>query len=183
MFFKETNTYLSKLEILESKLTMFEQMSKDMMQVLNDAVYKISEANQNVAKCLVSHDEKLRRTTDDQQRTFEKLEKLEKSNLLEHKELMLKIEKVEEKLEKNIEGNNKLINEKLAENDKFKSRLIGIGLVITVAVGLVAGITPIAIKAIDYYIEVRQEQFFNEYDAEDLNEDVLKRRREVLKSD
>ena len=170
MFFKETNTHLAKLDGLEKKLTLFENMSRDMMRTLNDAVSKISEANQNVAKCLVSHDERLRENVEEHRKTYDKLHMLEETNRTAYRELYSKIEKVENKIEKNIESSNKIINEKLLENDKFKSRLIGIGLVITLSIGFFAGITPFVSRGIDFYIDVREGQLTQDDIQKDVNE-------------
>lgn len=48
-----------RLAVLEEKLTVYEELSKEMLSKLENAVDKISEANQNVAKILVRHEERL----------------------------------------------------------------------------------------------------------------------------
>jgi chromosome segregation ATPase len=48
-----------RLAVLEEKLDVYEELSKEMLSKLEAAVDKISEANQNVAKILVRHEERL----------------------------------------------------------------------------------------------------------------------------
>lgn len=48
-----------KLAVLEEKLSAYEELSREMLAKLEIAVDKISEANQNVAKILVRHEERL----------------------------------------------------------------------------------------------------------------------------
>ena len=51
-----------RMAILEEKLSVYEELSKEMLAKLESAVDKISEANQNVAKILVRHEERLDQT-------------------------------------------------------------------------------------------------------------------------
>lgn len=152
MFFKRTNEHLAKLEILESKLSMFESMSKEMMKTLNDAVSKISEANQNIAKCLVAHDERLKTNSLNHERTLDHLEKLEDQNRIEHRKLIEKIEASEHTLKNTIDTNNDNVVNKLAENEKFKARLIGIGLMITFIATISVALIPIISNGFDLYV-------------------------------
>ena len=48
-----------RLAVLEEKLDVYEELSREMLSKLEAAVDKISEANQNVAKILVRHEERL----------------------------------------------------------------------------------------------------------------------------
>ena len=48
-----------RLAVLEEKLNVYEDLSREMLSKLETAVDKISEANQNVAKILVRHEERL----------------------------------------------------------------------------------------------------------------------------
>ncbi len=51
-----------RLAVLEEKLDVYEELSREMLSKLEAAVDKISEANQNVAKILVRHEERLDQT-------------------------------------------------------------------------------------------------------------------------
>ena len=48
-----------KVEILESKLDMYEDLSREMLAKLESAVEKISEGNNRIAQILTKHDERI----------------------------------------------------------------------------------------------------------------------------
>lgn len=151
MFFNKINT---NLKVLEGQLNYFEEMSKEMMKTLTIAVEKITEANQNVAKCLVSHEEKLIQVADNYKITLEKIEALREEKLKDQIVIISKIESIEKKIDQNTVE----INAKLSENDLFRGRLIGIGLVLTFIVGIGAVIVPLVGSGLNLYIDSRQEQ-------------------------
>jgi len=49
----------SKIAVLESKLAMYEDLSREMLQKLETAVDKISEGNNHIANILTKHDERI----------------------------------------------------------------------------------------------------------------------------
>ena len=49
----------SKVAVLESKLDMYEELSKEMLSKLENAVDKISEGNNRIATILAKHDERI----------------------------------------------------------------------------------------------------------------------------
>ena len=49
----------SKLAVLESKLNMYEELSREMLDKLETAVDKISEGNSRIATILAKHDERI----------------------------------------------------------------------------------------------------------------------------
>ena len=49
----------AKVEILESKLDMYEDLSREMLAKLESAVEKISEGNNRIAQILTKHDERI----------------------------------------------------------------------------------------------------------------------------
>ena len=51
-----------KVAILESKLDMYEELSKEMLAKLESAVEKISEGNNRIAQILTKHDERIEQT-------------------------------------------------------------------------------------------------------------------------
>lgn len=57
----------SKVAVLESKLDMYEELSKEMLSKLETAVEKISEGNNRIAQILTKHDERIEQSmkTDD----------------------------------------------------------------------------------------------------------------------
>jgi|TARA_B100000035_G_scaffold86899_1_gene72984 hypothetical protein len=49
----------TKVEVLESKLDMYEDLSREMLTKLETAVEKISEGNNRIAQILTKHDERI----------------------------------------------------------------------------------------------------------------------------
>jgi hypothetical protein len=49
----------SKVAVLESKLNMYEDLSREMLAKLESAVEKISEGNNRIAQILTKHDERI----------------------------------------------------------------------------------------------------------------------------
>ncbi len=49
----------SKVAVLESKLDMYEELSREMLSKLESAVDKISEGNNRIAQILTKHDERI----------------------------------------------------------------------------------------------------------------------------
>jgi len=67
--YEESNVFSqgSKIAVLESKLDMYEELSKEMLSKLESAVDKISEGNNRIAQILTKHDERIEQSmkTDD----------------------------------------------------------------------------------------------------------------------
>lgn len=68
------------MAVLEEKLNVYEELSKEMLSKLESAVDKISEANQNVAKILVRHEERLDKTMESDVAIVKLLEDMKKQN-------------------------------------------------------------------------------------------------------
>ena len=52
----------SKIAVLESKLDIYEDLSREMLSKLESAVDKISEGNARIAAILAKHDERIEQT-------------------------------------------------------------------------------------------------------------------------
>jgi hypothetical protein len=55
----------SKVAVLESKLNIYEDLSREMLSKLESAVEKISEGNNRIAQILTKHDERIEQSMDD----------------------------------------------------------------------------------------------------------------------
>ncbi len=109
-----------RLAVLEEKLGVYEELSREMLAKLETAVDKISEANQNVAKVLVRHEERLDQNIQSDNAIMKLLEGLKTAHERDNKEM-------EEKIA--------VINSKVDELSKFRWIFAGILLV----VGIIAG--------------------------------------------
>jgi hypothetical protein len=89
----------AKLDVLEAKFTIYEDLSRQMMDKLEMAVDKISEANNKIATILTKHDERIDQTIRNDENFLKQIEDLKKENKEDHKSVIDRIEKVESKLE------------------------------------------------------------------------------------
>jgi hypothetical protein len=90
---------LSKLDVLEAKFNIYEDLSRQMMDKLEVAVDKISEANNKIATILTKHDERIDQTIKNDENFAKQLDDLKEENKEDHKAVMGKIQKLESKIE------------------------------------------------------------------------------------
>lgn len=108
---------LAKLDVLESKLNIYETLSREMLEKLEHAVDKISESNQRIANILAKHDERIEQSVKTDDLLVKMIDELKEGNKSEHQKTSNKIEKMEIKLE---------------EVGKIKWMTIGCGVVLAV---------------------------------------------------
>lgn len=89
----------SKLAVLESKLTMYEELSREMLSKLENAVDKISEGNSAIANILTKHDERIEQTFKTDELIIKMITDFKGESKKESDNLWKKIEKLEEKIE------------------------------------------------------------------------------------
>jgi gas vesicle protein len=90
---------LSKLDVLETKFNIYEELSKQMLDKLESAVDKISEANSTIANILTKHDERIGQTLKNDQIFMKEIEDMKKENRDDHNRVMKRIENLELKIE------------------------------------------------------------------------------------
>jgi hypothetical protein len=86
---------LQKLAVLESKLGIYEELSKEMLDKLERAVDKISEGNNQIAQVLARHEEKLENSIRADELLLHMMEEIKESNSKEHAVVMKRIENME----------------------------------------------------------------------------------------
>jgi len=89
----------SKLAVLESKLGIYEDLSREMLSKLEAAVDKISEGNSRIATILAKHDERIEQSMKNDALLVKMIDEIKEDNDKEHKEIADKFEKIETKLE------------------------------------------------------------------------------------
>jgi FtsZ-binding cell division protein ZapB len=89
----------SKLAVLESKLSIYEDLSREMLSKLESAVDKISEGNSRIATILAKHDERIEQSMKNDALLVKMIDEMKEDNDREHKEIADKFEKIETKLE------------------------------------------------------------------------------------
>lgn len=85
----------SKLDVLESKLNIYETLSREMLDKLEHAVDKISEGNSRIATILAKHDERIEQSIKTDELIVKMIEDVKESNSKEHAAVIKRIETVE----------------------------------------------------------------------------------------
>ena len=87
------------MAVLESKLTMYEELSREMLAKLESAVEKISEGNSRIATILAKHDEKIEQSVKTDELIIKMIEDVKEENKQDHKKVSQKITGLENKIE------------------------------------------------------------------------------------
>lgn len=69
-----------KMAVLEEKLSVYEELSREMLAKLENAVDKISETNQNISKILVRHEERIDHTLQSDAAIIKLLDEMKRQN-------------------------------------------------------------------------------------------------------
>jgi hypothetical protein len=85
----------SKLAVLESKLGIYEDLSREMLAKLEAAVDKISEGNSRIATILAKHDERIEQTIRTDELIIRMIEDMKQDNSRDHGKVIERIEKLE----------------------------------------------------------------------------------------
>lgn len=89
---------IGRLSVLESKVSIYEELSKEMLGKLETAVATISENSNKVAVILERHENRLNESDKNDALILNMLEDVKISNTKEHKAVIERIEKVESKV-------------------------------------------------------------------------------------
>jgi hypothetical protein len=112
----------SKLAVLESKLNIYEELSREMLSKLEAAVEKISEGNNRIAMILTKHDERIEQAIKTDDLIIKMIDEVKESNSKEHSIVVKRLETVE---------NN------IADLSKFKWQVAAISGAAVLIIGLV----------------------------------------------
>ncbi len=89
----------SKLAVLESKLGIYEDLSREMPSKLEAAVDKISEGNSRIATILAKHDERIEQSIKTDELLIKMIDDLKKENKEDHSVVVKRIETLEKVVE------------------------------------------------------------------------------------
>lgn len=112
----------SKLAVLESKLSIYEDLSREMLSKLESAVDKISEGNSRIATILAKHDERIEQSIKTDELLIKMIDEIKEDNDKEHKEISDRFDRLETKIE---------------ELSKFRWQLGGIVALAVVLLGVI----------------------------------------------
>ena len=88
-----------EIAVLESKFSIYEELSKEMLDKLERAVLTIFDNSNKIAVILERHENKLAESDRTDAMLLKMLEEVKADNIKDHKEVKLKISKVEEKIQ------------------------------------------------------------------------------------
>jgi FtsZ-binding cell division protein ZapB len=85
----------AKLDVLESKLNIYESLSREMLDKLETAVDKISEGNSRIATILAKHDERIEQSIKTDELLVKMIDEVKQQNSKEHKIVTDRIKSIE----------------------------------------------------------------------------------------
>ena len=85
----------SKVAVLESKLDMYEDLSREMLSKLEAAVEKISEGNNRIAQILTKHDERIEQSMKTDSLIIKMIDELKDESEKDHKVIHDRIDKIQ----------------------------------------------------------------------------------------
>jgi len=107
---------LAKLDVLETKFNMYEDLSRQMIDKLEQAVEKISDSNNKIASILTKHDERIEQNIKNDEYLTKQIDELKHENKEDHNRVIKRIEKLEQKMDDFV---------------KFRWMAVGIAIVLT----------------------------------------------------
>lgn len=107
---------LAKLDVLETKFNMYEDLSRQMIDKLEQAVEKISDSNNKIASILTKHDERIEQNIKNDEYLTKQIDELKHENREDHNTVIKRIEKLEQKMDDFV---------------KFRWMAVGIAIVLT----------------------------------------------------
>jgi len=116
-----------KLAVLESKLGIYEDLSREMLAKLESAVEKISESNNRIANILTKHDERIEQTIKTDEILIKMIEGVKYENEKDHSQISHRFEEIEKKIE---------------DLSKFKWQALTIATISVFVVGVLATVVP-----------------------------------------
>jgi len=85
----------SKVAVLESKLNMYEDLSKEMLSKLEAAVEKISEGNNRIAQILTKHDERIEQSMKTDTLIIKMIDEIKETEEKNHKIIHERIDRLQ----------------------------------------------------------------------------------------
>lgn len=77
MFSSEKLPFRTRVSLLEERLSSYDEISKQMLSKLEQAVEKISESNKNISQILIRHEERIDRSSEVNESTLDTVSKID----------------------------------------------------------------------------------------------------------
>ena len=84
-----------KVAVLESKLDMYEDLSREMLAKLESAVEKISEGNNRIAQILTKHDERIEQTMKSDELIIKMIDEIKLNEEKNHRIIHERIDRIQ----------------------------------------------------------------------------------------
>ena len=84
-----------KVAVLESKLNIYEDLSREMLAKLESAVEKISEGNNRIAQILTKHDERIEQSMKTDSLIIKMIDELKEESEKDHKVIHERIDRIQ----------------------------------------------------------------------------------------
>ena len=84
-----------KVAVLESKLDMYEDLSREMLSKLESAVEKISEGNNRIAQILTKHDERIEQTMKSDELIIKMIDEIKANEEKNHRIIHERIDRIQ----------------------------------------------------------------------------------------
>ena len=132
----------SKVAVLESKLDMYEDLSREMLSKLESAVEKISEGNNRIAQILTKHDERIEQSMKTDALIIKMIDELKAESEKDHKVIHDRIDR----LQVEIKGLS-----------KFRWQVGGVLVVAALIIGAGSRIAPIFLTSqVQHLVQLRE---------------------------
>ena len=89
---------VSKVAVLESKLDIYEDLSREMLSKLESAVDKISEGNARIATILAKHDERIEQSIKTDDLIIKMIDEVKQASDADHKVIHERIDRIQVEL-------------------------------------------------------------------------------------
>ena len=84
-----------KVAVLESKLDMYEDLSREMLSKLENAVEKISEGNNRIAQILTKHDERIEQSIKTDELILKMIDEVKQESEKDHRIIHERIDRIQ----------------------------------------------------------------------------------------
>lgn len=111
----------SKLAVLESKLNIYEDLSREMLTKLESAVDKISEGNSRIAAILAKHDERIEQSIRNDDLFVKLIDDLKRFTEKECSEMDNRLDKITKDIDERLQK----VDEKIESLSNFKWQIMG----------------------------------------------------------
>lgn len=116
-----------KLAVLESKLNIYEDLSREMLMKLESAVDKISEGNSRIATILAKHDQQIEQSNKSDQLIIKMIDEMKEYQEKEQQNTKKRFEKIEDKIDGFM---------------KFRWQISGISAIAVIIIGIMNAVVP-----------------------------------------